>query len=197
MTPSIEKPAVPSGAPVSADALSAASDKLPSTRQALDELKKGMEKIVDPEDRKKADVLLSRLQEVSVSKLDARDAFNNLKIGMTSAEQTDTKALMERMTGAGSTVMKAYEGLSVDNTLKTGAGKIGDVARGTIAQAQEAGAKVVEAVKTGDMKEVKKLAEGIIEKTNEAGQKIREYSGMAALEKVLEPLKTQGIFGIF
>lgn len=39
--------------------------------------------------------------------------------------------------------------------------------------------------------------EGVKESMNAAGQKVLEYSGAKALEKVLEPMRTEGIMGIF
>ena len=55
----------------------------------------------------------------------------------------------------------------------------------------------MDAIKAGDMTELKKQAEGIKETVNASGQKVMEFSGMKALEKILEPIKTDGITGIF
>jgi uncharacterized phage infection (PIP) family protein YhgE len=186
MNPSPEKPAIPAGAPVSAETREPQAQN-PET--ILDALKKRAESAVTAEEREKFSNLADKLAKTLASKSEravdgTKDALAEFRSGLS----PDQKKMLQ----------------DAENALKSGAGKVADTAReagAKVAEAgakvAEAGAKVVEAVKTGDMKEVKKLAEGIIEKTNEAGQKIREYSGMAALEKVLEPLKTQGIFGIF
>ena len=179
MNPSPEKPAIPAGAPVSAETREPQAQN-PET--ILDALKKRAESAVTAEEREKFSNLADKLAKTLASKSEravdgTKDALAEFRSGLS----PDQKKMLQ----------------DAENALKSGAGKVADTAREAGAKVAEAGAKVVEAVKTGDMKEVKKLAEGIIEKTNEAGQKIREYSGMAALEKVLEPLKTQGIFGIF
>ena len=81
--------------------------------------------------------------------------------------------------------------------LESGAGKIASISQETVSSTKEIGGKAVEAIKSGDIKEATKLMEGVKESINAAGQKVMEYSGVKALEKVLEPLKTGGVMGIF
>jgi len=79
-----------------------------STRYALDALKKGMEKLT-PNEKPDADALLSKFEKFSASKLDAKETFNNMKVGMTAEEKKKMGELMAKM-GVGSDVMKAFNG---------------------------------------------------------------------------------------
>lgn len=81
--------------------------------------------------------------------------------------------------------------------LESGAGKIASTGQEVVSATKEMWGKAVEAIKSGDIKEATKLMEGVKESINAAGQKVMEYSGVKALEKVLEPLKTGGVMGIF
>lgn len=166
-----------------------------STRYALDTLKKGMEKIVDPADRKKADAFLARLEEVSITKLDAKEAFNNLKVRMSSAEQTDTKVLMEKMTGTGSDVVKAFDG------------KFGDSVKShvntSVKNAAEMAKDAEKALKNGDASKSLQVAEDAAKKAATAVGATVGLAGVGeiirqAADGIMKPLKTLGdMFGEF
>ena len=57
---------------------------------------------------------------------------------------------------------------------------------------QESVHKMVDAVKSGDVSEAKKLAAGVVEKIGANGEKIREYAGAAAFGKAFEPIMKDG-----
>jgi hypothetical protein len=56
--------------------------------------------------------------------------------------------------------------------------------------------KLLEAAKTGDLSGVKKLAEGVRETIAANGDKVLEYTGAAALSKMLEPIQKEWFAGI-
>ena len=85
-----------------------------STRDALSALKNGMEKLA-PKEKIDANELLGKLEKISTSKLNAKEAFNDMKIGMTYSQQQMTKTLIEKMAGSGSDVMKAFDGIGIDS----------------------------------------------------------------------------------
>ncbi len=67
---------------------------------------------------------------------------------------------------------------------------------GSVESAQALAKKAEQAARSGDYTEIKKIAEGARESVNEAGQKVLEYSGAAALGKLLEPIHKEGIAGV-
>ncbi len=148
----------------------------------LDALKKRAESAVTKEEREKFQKLADKLSATLVSKSEqavdgTKDAWTKLR----SEISPEQKKILQ----------------DAETALKTGTAKLEDVARSTIAKSQEIGGQVVEAARTGNVTELKKLAADVEETVNDAGQKVMKYSGAKAFEKMLEPLKTQGIAGIF
>lgn len=66
-----------------------------------------------------------------------------------------------------------------------------------MAAIDKTGRGAIESLKKGDIQGAKDAVVGVQEIVNGAGEKVREYSGMKAFEKILEPLKTEGLAGIF
>lgn len=85
----------------------------------------------------------------------------------------------------------------VAHAVKHGVESSVNVAKQSANEVVAAGKKAAEALQSGNIDDAKKQLEGIKETVNSAGQKVMEYSGMKAFEKILEPLQTQGVVGIF
>jgi hypothetical protein len=69
--------------------------------------------------------------------------------------------------------------------------KIAPIAVATAKEVKNMAGKAVEAAKTGDLSEVKKLADGVRETISANGDKVLEYTGAAAITKLFEPFQKE------
>lgn len=151
---------------------------MPDPEKILSALKKRAETAVTKEEQDKALELASKLSRSLASKTEqavdgTKDALIQFRTGLT----PDQKRMLE----------------DAERGIDGGVQAIKTQTKEVLAS----GEKALDAIKAGDMTELKKQAEGIKETVNASGQKVMEFSGMKALEKILEPIKTDGITGIF
>lgn len=166
----------------------------PDTREAvmydpkriLANLEKRMRDAVSQEEKDNIQTLVNKLTSTLASKSEqtvegTRGVLASLK------EQLPVNARKMLEEAQGIVPVSAEKGLEAG----------GKVAKETAVQAREMGEKAINAIKSGNVDEAKKLAEGVKETVNAAGQKVREISGSAAIDKILAPLRENGILGIF
>jgi hypothetical protein len=147
-----------------------------------DALEKRIETAVNQDEKERYTRLLSQLKQSFVVKSEqAVDGTQESIAKLRSEVSPDQKKLLQ----------------DIEHVVKHGVDASVQVVSQSSKDVLAAGTKVADALKSGNIDDAKKQLAGIKETINAAGQKVIEYSGVKALEKVLEPLKTNGIMGIF
>lgn len=141
-------------------------------------LQKKAENAVNEQDKKNIKSLMDKLSASLASK--SREASDGTR---------DTISSFRAQLSADHKVILAdAEAAIVSGTEKTKE-FVGKDGKAVAEKAKDIGGKAVEAIKSGNPDEVKKLAQGMKESVNAAGQKVMEFTGAAAMEKLLEPIK--------